>query len=164
MPERAGNFLINEVNFMEVILLKNVHKLGAEGKIVKVKDGFARNYLIPQGFALGATDANFKKLETLKKQRIKLAAKELDRCRELKKRIDDFSLTIAAQVKEDGEEIYGSVSEAQILKGLKEEGIELEKDTLLLGEPIKKIGVYDIKADLHPEVEATFRVWVVKKA
>ena len=149
---------------MEVILLKNVHKLGAEGKVVKVKDGFARNYLIPQGIALVATDASFKKLETLKKQRVKLAAKELERCQELKKKLENYSVNISAQVKEDGEEIYGSVSEANILKALKEDGIELEKDTLLIGEPIKKIGVYDVKADLHPEVEAAFRVWVVKKA
>lgn len=149
---------------MEVILLKNVHKLGAEGKIVKVKDGFARNYLIPQGTALLATDASFKKLETLKKQRVKLAAKELERCQELKKRLEGYSVNISTQVKEDGQEIYGSVSEATILKALKEDGIELQKDTLLIGEPIRKIGVYDIKVDLHPQVEGAFRVWVVKKA
>jgi large subunit ribosomal protein L9 len=149
---------------MEVILLKNVHKLGAEGKVVKVKDGFARNYLIPQGYALLATDASFRKLETLKKQRIKLAAKELERCQGLKKKLEGFSVNISVRVKEDGQEIYGTVTEAQIIKALKEEGIELEKDTLLIGEPIKKIGVYDIKVDLHPEVEGAFRVWVVKQA
>jgi large subunit ribosomal protein L9 len=149
---------------MEVILLKNVHKLGAEGKIVKVKDGFARNFLIPQGVAMIATDASFKKLETLKKQRVKLAAKELERCQALKKRLEGYSVNISAQVKEDGAEIYGSVTEAEILKALKGDDIVLEKDTLLLGEPIKKLGVYDIKADIHPEVEVAFRLWVVKKA
>ena len=148
---------------MEVILLKNIHKLGTEGKVVKVKDGFARNYLIPRGFALAATDSSFKTLETLKKQRVKLAAKELVRCQELKQRLEGFSLTISAQIKEDGQEIYGTITEAQILKALKEENIVLEKDTLLLGEPIKKLGVYDIKVDLHPEVEAAFRLWIVKQ-
>ena len=147
---------------MEIILLKNMDKLGEEGKVVKVKEGYARNYLIPQGIAIGASDANFKKFEVLKKRKAKLVQAQKEKFIELKKKIDGISVTLSAEVKDD-EEIYGSFGEAQVLKALKEEGIDLEKGTIIITEPFKKLGVYEVKAGLCPDVEATFKVWIVKK-
>ena len=147
---------------MEIILLKNVAKLGEEGKVVKVKEGYARNNLIPQGAAIAANDANFKKFEALKKRHAKLAAAQKEKFIELKKKIDGVSITLSAEVK-DEEEIYGSIGEAQILKALKEEGVDLEESTILLAEPFKKLGVYDVKVGICPDVEAVIKVWIVKK-
>jgi large subunit ribosomal protein L9 len=147
---------------MEIILLKNLLKLGEEGKVIKVKEGYARNYLIPQGFAIVANDANFKKFEAFKKRQTKLVAAQKEKFIELKKKIDGVSITLSAEVK-DEEEIYGSIGEAQIIKALKEEGIDLEKGMILIAEPFKNLGVYDVKVGLCSDVEAVFKVWIVKK-
>ncbi len=147
---------------MKVILLKDAGKLGSEGDDVEVKDGYARNYLIPQGIALEASDKNFKKLQEIKKARLKIAEKEKERFLELKERIKKVSLTITAEAKEN-EELYGAISEAQILKQLKTEGIDLQKGQLVLDEPIEKLGVFNLEVKLHSEVKASLRVWVVKK-
>lgn len=147
---------------MKVILLKTLEKLGKEGEVVEVKDGFARNYLIPKGIGLIANEVNFKKLEEIKRKRERLKEKEKEFFLQLKEKLENISLTITVEVK-DKEEIYGTVGEAQIIKALKEEGIELSKGKLILDSPIKKLGVYSLKVDLYPQVEATLRVWVVKK-
>jgi len=147
---------------VKVILLKDAGKLGSEGDDVEVKDGYARNYLIPQGIALEASDKNFKKLQEIKKARLKIAEKEKERFLELKERIKKVSLTITAEAKEN-EELYGAISEAQILKQLKTEGIDLQKGQLVLDEPIEKLGVFNLEVKLHSEVKASLRVWVVKK-
>lgn len=147
---------------MKVIVIKSFSKFKNIGEVVEVKDGYARNFLIPEGFALRANKDNFAKLESIKRKEEKLAEKRKERFGEVKEKIEGISITIPSEVKED-EEIYGSISEAQILKLLSAEGVELEGATLKIEEPIKKIGVYNIKVDLHPEVEANLRVWVVKK-
>lgn len=147
---------------MEVILLKDVEKLGKEGVVVKVKDGYAQNYLIPRGFALVSTKDNYKKLSDLKQRRIKLRDQENKKFLELKEKLEKVSLTITAEVKEN-DEIYGSISEAQILKLLGEEGIKLSKGIIILEEPLKKLGVFTLKVALHSEIEASLRVWIVKK-
>ena len=147
---------------MKVILIKDVERLGQEGKVVTVKDGYARNCLIPQGLALKADKVNSRQLEELKRKKVKVLQKQKESAIEFQKKIEAVSLTIPAEVKED-EEIFGSINEAQILKMLSDEGISLEKGVLTIVEPIKKLGVYNLKAKIHPEVEATVRVWVVKK-
>lgn len=147
---------------MKIILLKDSGKLGKEGDSVQVKDGYARNYLIPQGIALEASDKNFKKLQEIKKARDKTADKEKQKLLELKEQIEKVSLTITAEAK-DNDELYGTINEAQILKQLKTEGIDLLKGKLILNEPIEKVGVFNVEVDLHPEVKASLRVWVVKK-
>jgi large subunit ribosomal protein L9 len=147
---------------MKVILIKNVEKLGKEAETVEVKDGYARNFLLPRGLALMAEKNNFKELEALKKKRIKIGEKEKKEALGLKEKIESISLTITAEIKAK-EDIYGSISEPQILRALKEEGIELEKEKIALNEPIRKLGVYTLKVHLHPEVEANLRVWVMKK-
>ncbi len=147
---------------MKVILIKDVDRLGQEGKVVNVKDGYARNCLIPQGLALKADEVNSKQLDELKRKKDKALEKKKEAAMEFKKTIEAVCLTIPAEVKED-EEIFGSINEAQILKMLSDEGISLDKGVLEIADPIKKLGVYNLKAKIHPEVEAAVRVWVVKK-
>ena len=147
---------------MKVILLKDSNKLGKEGDVIEVKDGYARNYLIPQRLALVATEGSFKRLEEIKSVKAKVEERKKKDFLKIKEKIEKISLTITAEVKDD-EELYGSITEAQILKLLQPEGIKLGKDSLVLDEPIKKLGVYNLKVNVYSGVEATLRVWVVKK-
>jgi large subunit ribosomal protein L9 len=147
---------------VKVIIVKDYKKLGREGKVIEVKDGYARNYLIPRGLALLATDENFRKLEELKKLRVKLAEKEKVKYLEEKDKIEKLSLTVPVEAKEN-EELYGTVGAVKILSILENEGITLNKDQLALEEPIKKLGVYNLKINLHPEVQAVLRLWVVRQ-
>jgi len=147
---------------MKVILVKDVDKVGKEGETVEVKEGYARNFLIPTGAAIKATKNSFTAIDELKKRKLKAEEKGKKEAILLQQKIEAISLTLTAEVKE-GEEIYGSISETQILKALKDEGFELDKGLLQLGEHIKKLGVYNLKVKLHPEVEANLRVWVMKK-
>lgn len=147
---------------MKIILLKDSGRLGKEGDTVQVKDGYARNCLIPQGLALEATDKSFKRLQEIKKTRSKIAEKENQKFLKIKEDVEKISLTITVEAKED-EGLYGAIGEAQILKLLATEGVELEKGKIDLSDPIDKLGVYNLKVELYPGVEASFRVWVVKK-
>jgi len=147
---------------MKVILLKDSKKLGKEGDTIEVKDGYGRNYLIPQGLAFVATKGSFKRLEEMKKVKAKIEEKRKQDFSKVKEEIEKISLTVTAEAKDD-EELYGIINEAQILKLLQPEGIELEKDSLVLDEPIRKLGVYNLKVKVYSGVEATLRVWVVKK-
>jgi len=147
---------------MKVILLKDAKKLGQEGDIVEVKDGYARNYLIPQGLAFVATEGSSKRIEEIKRVKVKVEEKRKQDFLKVKEKIEKISLTVTAEAKDD-EELYGAINEAQILKLLHSEGIVLEKDSLALDEPINKLGVYNLKVNVYSGVEATLRVWVVKK-
>jgi large subunit ribosomal protein L9 len=147
---------------VKVILIKNVEKVGKEGDAVEVKEGYGRNFLIPAGFAIRASKSSFKEIEELKKRKARLDEKIKKQAQEFKTKLEALSLTIVSEVKE-GEEIYGSISETQILKLLKEEGVELGKGKIILEEPIKKLGVYNLKVKLHPAVESNLRLWVMKK-
>lgn len=147
---------------MKVVIIKKIGRFNQEGSTVEVKDGYARNFLIPNGFAFEATADNFRKLEEIKKGKAKLQERQKKTFLALKEKLDKISVTIAAEIKND-DEIYGTINEAQILKALEEEGIELEKGKIALDESIRKIGVYNLKVNLHDEVQAKFRLWVVKK-
>ncbi|MCF7869795.1 MAG: 50S ribosomal protein L9 [Candidatus Omnitrophica bacterium] len=149
---------------MKVILLdNNVEKLGKEGDLVEVKDGYGRNYLIPNKLALPATKANLKKVEQLKKERVKKEKKQKQGLIALKDKLDGLSLTVATEAKED-DSLYGSIGEAQIIKLVKEkEKIEILKSKLFLKEPINKLGVYKIPVKIDKDLEANLRLWVVKK-
>jgi len=147
---------------MKVILLKDAKKLGQEGDIVEVKDGYARNYLIPQGLAFVATEGSSKRIEEIKRVKVKVEEKRKQDFLKVKEKIEKISLTVTAEAK-DNEELYGAINEAQIVKLLSSEGVELEKDSLVLDEPINKLGVYNLKVNVYSGVEATLRVWVVKK-
>ncbi|MDP8290177.1 MAG: 50S ribosomal protein L9 [Candidatus Susulua stagnicola] len=147
---------------MKIILLKDWKKLGKEGDVVEVKNGYARNCLIPQRLALVVTEGSSKRLEEIKRVRAKIEDKKKQDFSKIKEKIEKVSLTVSVEAK-DNEELYGTINQAQILKLLQSEGINLEKDSLVLDEPINKLGVYNLKVNVYSGLEATLRVWVVKK-
>ena len=147
---------------VEVILRKDMRNLGRAGEIVKVKDGYARNYLIPKGIAYIATKENIKKWEQEKARIVRQLEKEKASAQELAQKISDVSINIVAEANEE-ETLYGSITETHIANALKEEGIDVPKDAIVLPVPIKKLGIYNVEIDLHPEVKAEVKVWVVKK-
>lgn len=147
---------------MEVILTKDVDKVGKTGLLVKVKEGFARNFLIPNGLAVPATDANLKKLKQ-QKEKENLALQEAKKkAQAFKERLDSLSLTISALTQEE-DKLYGSVGPKDIADALKEEGFDIDKNFIVLDEPVKSLGIYEIPVKLHPEVSAKIKVWIVKK-
>jgi large subunit ribosomal protein L9 len=147
---------------MEVILVQDVDRLGKSNSIVKVKDGFARNFLIPNKLAIPLTAENLKKLEQEKQKKLLHSEKVKRLAEEQAKRLSGFSLTIPVLTLED-DRLYGSVTAQDIASGLKDEGVEIDKNSIVLTEPIKSLGIYEVAVKLHPEVTATFKVWVVKK-
>ena len=147
---------------MEVILIKDVDKIGRAGAVVKVKDGFARNLLLPKKLAIEVTPGNLKKLEQEKQKILQESEKIKQEALTLKERLDKLSLTISATA-QDEKSLYGSVTAQDISSALKEEGIEIEKSLIILDEPIKSLGVYEVSVKLHSEVPAKVKVWIVKK-
>jgi large subunit ribosomal protein L9 len=147
---------------MEVILTKDVEKIGKIGSVVKVKDGFARNFLIPGGFALPVTTGNLKKLEAEKQKKSEQAEKMKNEALALEKRLGSLSLTITA-ISQDEEKLYGSITNHDISVALKEEGFDIDKNIIQLSEPIKKLGIYEVPIKLHSDVIAKVKIWVVKK-
>ncbi len=146
----------------KVILLRDIEKLGKKGEAVRVKRGYAVNFLFPKGLAVEFSPQNLKKIENFEKVKKKKEEKALKEAQELIKKLENLSITICAQTK-DEQNLYGSVNEHQILEVLKSEGIELNRENIVLEEPIKQVGVYNIKIKLHPQVETFVKVWVVKK-
>jgi len=146
---------------MKVILIDKVDRLGDIGEIVTVKDGYARNYLIPNNKARAATDGNMKMLEGLKKKRSALETKKLAEAQALADKISALSITITAEAGEE-EKLYGSITSDMIAHSLEAEGINIDKKDIVLDEPIKKLGAYQVAVKVRPEVKANLRVWVVK--
>jgi large subunit ribosomal protein L9 len=147
---------------MEVILKQDIEKLGRVGSIVNVKPGYARNFLIPNNLALPLNTANLKKLEQEKQRKIEELDKAKKAAEGLKEKLSGFSLTIPTLSQED-DKIYGSVTTQDIEKALKDEGFDIDKDYIILTEPIKSLGIYEIPIKLHPEVSTQIKVWIVKK-
>lgn len=147
---------------MEILLRQDYEGLGAAGEIVKVKDGFGRNYLIPKGVAYIATEANKKRHEAdLKQQGIRLA-RDKKAAEELAEKLKNVSCTITVQVGEE-DKLFGSVTSLNIAESLLSQGFEIDKRKILLEEPIKSLGIYSVPVKLHSEVEGTVKVWVVKE-
>ena len=148
---------------MEVILTKDVDKFGKTGSVVKVKRGFARNFLFPNKLAIPATPTNLKKIEQEKERISNLRQREKEKAIDLSSRLNGLSVTIPVATHDD-EELYGSIGAYEIIEALNQEGItEVTREAVILAEPIKSIGVYDVMIKLHPEVSAKIKVWVVKK-
>ena len=146
---------------MEVILLERVSKLGQIGDTVKVKDGFARNFLLPNGKALRATEANKKKFEGMKAQ---IEAQNLERKSEAEavaKKVDGKSVILVRQAGETGQ-LYGSVSTRDIADALTKQGTTVERRQIVLNAPIKVIGLHVLPVALHPEVEVKITVNVAR--
>lgn len=147
---------------MEVILTKDVEKVGKVGQLLKVKDGFAHHFLIPRGLAVIANPKNVKLVaEEQKHQEAKLI-KEKKEAEELSQRLAFISCTVAVNAGED-DKLFGSVTSADIADALKIEGIDIDKQAIELDEPIKQLGIYQIEVKLHPQVTSQIKVWVVRK-
>ena len=146
---------------MEVILLERVEKLGAIGDVVKVKDGFARNYLLPRKKALRANEANRKVFEANRAQIEADNASRRSTAETDSKGIDGKSVTLIRQASNTGQ-LYGSVSVRDIAEALQADGVKVQKNQIVLDKPIKAIGVNTVKVALHPEVSVTITVNVAR--
>ncbi len=147
---------------MKVILRKNFDQLGKVGDIVSVKDGYARNYLIPRQIAYQANRGNILSLEEEKKQILKKEAKDLDAARNYAAELEKVSVTIPVKVGEE-DKIFGSVTHQMIADALKEKGFDVDKRKIDITEPIKSFGIYSVAVKLHPSVSATVKTWVVRE-
>ncbi|MBP7216641.1 MAG: 50S ribosomal protein L9 [Candidatus Omnitrophica bacterium] len=147
---------------MEVILHKDVEKIGKRGQVVKVKDGFARNFLLPQKLAIPATADNLQKVAQEQEKKKVESAKVKKEFEVVKERLAGLSLTMPVLTQDD-ESLYGSITAQDIVNALQEEGVTLDKSTIVMPEPIKALGIYEIPVKLHAEVEAKVKIWVVKK-
>ena len=145
---------------MEVILREHVDSLGRRGEIVKVADGYARNYLLPRKLALLATEGNKKHVE---RERVKFDTREAEErkvAEAIAERLANISVAIARRVGET-DTLYGSVTASDIAEALAAKGFEIDRRKLQLGEPLKRLGGFDVPVKLHREVTATLKVQVV---
>ncbi|MCG3158951.1 MAG: 50S ribosomal protein L9 [bacterium] len=147
---------------MKVLLRQDFPTLGEAGKIVTVKDGYARNFLIPRGIAFEATAGNLKYLAEEKKRGAALRLREKKAAEALKAKMDGVSITAAMPVGED-DRIFGSVTNQDIADLLAAKGYEVDKRKISLDEPIRALGIYEIPIKLHAEVECRIKLWVVKQ-
>ena len=147
---------------MQIVLKEDIEKLGQRGEIVKVADGYARNYLLPLGKALPATAGNLKVIEREKRRYVVRLTKEKEENQALAGRIQALSLTLVRKVGES-DVLYGSVTSGDIAEALSKEGVVVDKRRIQLAEPIKSLGIYTIPIRLHPEVTVEVKVWVVKE-
>jgi large subunit ribosomal protein L9 len=147
---------------MEVILRDHVEKLGRRGEIVKVSDGYARNYLLPRKLALPATEGNKRHVERERKIMETREAEEKSQAEAIASRLSTVDITIARRVGET-EQLYGSVTATDISEFLKTKGFEIDRRKLILPEPIKMLGEHDVPLKLHREVTAPLKVKVVKE-
>ena len=148
---------------MNIILMENVEKLGQVGDVVKVKNGYARNYLLPRQLGMPATEGNIKRIEKEKAKRLAIYEAEKKVAQEKADLLSKVSLTIAVEVN-DQEKLYGAVSETEILQALEAENHKIDKKSLVLEKPVDDLGIFEIGVKLHPQVIAKIRLWVTKKS
>ena len=147
---------------MEVILRQAVENLGKPGDVVKVSNGYARNFLLPRGVAFEATPGNLKRIA---QEKTRLEAEENQRksaAQTLAEKLEQVSLTFSARVGEEGK-LFGSVTATDIAQQLETQGFHVEKRQIDLHEPIKALGVYRVPVRLHADVKPEIRVWVIKQ-
>jgi large subunit ribosomal protein L9 len=147
---------------MELILRDDVEKVGRRGEIVKVKDGFARNFLLPRGLGMPVNAANKAMIEKEKKAHLSRLAKERAEFEQLAQRIASLRFIAPRKVGEN-DALYGSVTSGDVAEFLKAKGIEIDKRKVQLDEPIKHLGEHELKIKLHPEVLATLKLLVTKE-
>jgi large subunit ribosomal protein L9 len=148
---------------MEVILLERVAKLGQMGEVVRVKNGYARNFLLPNGKALRATKENRDRFEGMKADLEARNAEARGEAEKIAKKIDGKSVVVIRQAGESGQ-LYGSVSNRDIASLLSGDGVTVNRSQIALNAPIKAIGMYKVAVALHPEVEVNVTVTVARSA
>jgi len=144
----------------ELILMADVEGLGLEGQTVKVTEGYARNYLLPRKLAASISQAALKRLEKNRLERESRQQKDRTAAQALAQTLEQVSCTIPVKVG-DNDKLFGSVNANDIADTLKAQKIELDRRKIHMAEPIHELGVYTVKVKLHPEVEASLKVWVV---
>lgn len=147
---------------MKVILRQNFESLGKIGELVEVKDGYARNYLLPRGFAYSASEGNIRALDEEKKIVEKRNKQELAQAEILSSELEKISVTIPVQVGEE-DKIFGTVTTQMIADALKEKGYDIDKRRIEIDEAIKALGIYGVSVKLHPSVTTKIKVWVVRE-
>jgi large subunit ribosomal protein L9 len=147
---------------MELILRDDVEKLGRRGEIVKVKDGFARNFLLPRGLGMPVTAANKAMIDKEQKSHLARLAKEKAEFEQLAARVGTLRFIAPRKVGEN-DVLYGSVTAGDVGEFLRSKGIEIDKRKVQLDEPIKHLGEHELKIKLHPEVTATLKLLVTKE-
>jgi large subunit ribosomal protein L9 len=147
---------------MDVILRQDVEQLGRAGQIVSVKDGYARNFLLPRGLAYQATEGNRRRLEAERAQRSRKNAALVFSAQELAARLEKLSLTFTMKAGE-GDRLFGSVTSADVAEELARQGFAVDKKAVELEEPLKALGVYKVPVRLHHDVKPEVRVWVVRE-
>ncbi len=147
---------------MKIILKQDIEKLGRSEDVVEVKDGYARNFLIPKGQAVLATSSNLNQLMQEKKKKLQQLERKKKEAKELAERLNGLSINVAVETYQE-DKLYGSVTELDIIRALKEEGFKVDKNCIILKEPIKTLGIFDCAIKLHPEVQTEIKLWVVKK-
>lgn len=148
---------------MEVILLKDLDKLGGKHDIIKVKDGYGRNFLIPQGLAMVANAGNRRQLDEILKQEDRRESKRLDEYKVIADQLKDVVLKIGAKAGTNGK-IFGSVTNVQIAQALKEQkNIEIERKKIVLEDEVKNLGEYEVKLNLHKDVHTKVKFEVIEE-
>ncbi|MBN2037775.1 MAG: 50S ribosomal protein L9 [Chitinispirillaceae bacterium] len=147
---------------MEIVLTKDYEQLGRAMDVVVVKDGYARNFLIPSGIAVPATEGNKKRVAEAKRIAEIREEKLIKEARVRARKIEQVPCTIPVKVGEE-DKIFGSVTAQEIADFLKKEGFEIEKRDVDLEEPIRQLGVYSVTIKLYRDVDAKLKVWVVKE-
>jgi large subunit ribosomal protein L9 len=146
---------------MKVILQENLENLGHIGDIVKVAPGYARNYLLPKGYALPANEKNTKAMEHAKRQLEYKKNKVLEQAKAIAAKIEGITLTLLHQAGEEGK-LFGSVTNMELAEQLKVQGVEIDRKKIALVDPIKQLGEYTVTVKVHPEVTAALKVVVNK--
>lgn len=145
---------------IQLLLIQAVDHLGVQGDVVEVKPGFANNYLLPQGLATVATDHHRRMVEKHRAKLLEIEQQRLKSYRNMATDIGKLSVTIEANANDDGH-LYGSVGAPEIVAALKQQSVTLAVDQIRLEGPLKELGLYTVKVQLHSSVDAELKVWVV---
>jgi len=148
---------------IEILLAEDVENLGKQGQIVRVKPGYARNFLLPMGLATVATEANKRMVEMHRKRQEELQAAILKELKQLADKVRNYSVTLEANATDDGQ-LYGSIVQIDISKALVKAGYPVEPGQLKMEGPIKSLGMYTIPVQLHTDISTEVKVWVVPTA
>jgi large subunit ribosomal protein L9 len=148
---------------IELLLAEEVPSLGKQGEIVRVRPGYARNYLLPYGLATVATEANKRRVEKHRAAQASVRAEKLKTLQELANSVSKYSVTLEANATAEGH-LYGSILANDISKALKSANYAVESDNIRLEGPLKELGMYTVKLHFAPEVETEVKVWVVPTA
>ena len=147
---------------MKVILTQDVPRLGSEGDLVTVKNGYGRNFLIPTGKAMAATDANMARLKDMANLKDLRVRKDSREARVVADRLAGVSCTVRVQA-DEGDKLYGSVGPREIATALEDQGLETDQASIVMDEHIKMLGVFPVTIHLFKDVDAEIKVWVIRE-